>query len=463
MLKRYIGDRAFYRRVMAVALPIIIQSAITNFVSLLDNIMVGQENELMMGGVSIVNNLLFIFNLCIFGANAGAGIFTAQFHGSADSQGVRYTFRYKVILCTLLVAGWSLLLIFAGDPLISRFLKGDGDPEEAAAMLSYGREYLAVMLWGLLPFAISNAYAGTLRETGNTVVPMLGSTVGVAINLILNYVLIFGHFGAPAMGVRGAALATVIARFAEWMIVAGWTHLNSKKCPFIKGAYRSLYVPGKLLGSIIRKGAPLLINECLFSIGLTFVNECYSFRGLDVVPAMNINNTVWNLTSVVYMAIGNAVGIIMGQMMGAGTAAAGVRDANRKLTALSLAAGVLFGGISAALSHLFPLLFQGSTPEVQLLAGRLILISAVMIPFNAYVHAAYFTLRSGGKTIITFLFDSGFMWCLLVPLAYVLVHYTGIPILPLYFICQCAEIIKSIAGFLMVRSGTWIQNLAKQA
>ena len=264
------------------------------------------------------------------------------------------------------------------------------------------------------------------------------------------------------MGVRGAALATVIARFTELVIVAGWTHLHKKKCPFIKGAFRSLYVPGKLLGAVIRKGSPILINEFLFATGLAITNQCYSTCGLDVVPAMNINNTIWNLTSMAYVAVGNSVGIIMGQMLGAGNDEATVRDANRKLSAISIAAGVLFGAVSASCSQLFPLLFK-TTPEVAHLAGELIFISAVMIPFNAYVHAAYFTLRSGGKTGITFLFDCGFMWGTLVPLAFILSRYTDLPIVPLYFICQCAEVIKCIAGYLMVRSGIWIHNLAKQA
>lgn len=460
MFKRYIGDRAFYRRVMTVALPIVVQSAITNFVSLLDNIMVGQVGQLQMSGVSIVNQLLFIFNLCIFGANAGAGIFTAQFHGNADDTGVRHTFRFKIMVCTLLAAVWCAILIFADTRLIRLFLQGEGSPADAAAILAYGKDYLQVMLWGLLPFGLCNAYSGTLRETGQTMVPMVGGIVAVFVNLILNYVFIFGHFGAPAMGVQGAALATVISRFAELAIVAGWTHLHGKKCPFIRGAYRSGYVPGKLLATIIRKGSPLLINECLFATGLTVVNQCYSTCGLDVVPAMNISNTIWNLASVVYMAMGNSVGIIMGQMLGAGTNEAGIRDANRKLIAISLAAGVVFGAIAAVFSHLFPLLYN-TTYEVRTLAGRLILISAIMIPFNAYVHAAYFTLRSGGKTGITFLFDSGFMWGLLVPLAFLLSRFTDLPILPLYSICQCAEIVKSIAGYFMVRKGTWIQNLAK--
>ena len=460
MLNRYIGDRAFYRRVMGVAVPIVIQNAITSFVSLLDNVMVGQVGQLQMSGVSIVNQLMFIFMLCIFGANAGAGIFTAQFHGNNDDTGIRHTFRFKVMVCALLVAVWTLILLLADGPLISLYLQGEGDPQDAAAILGYGKDYLKVMLWGLLPFALSNAYCGTLRETGQTVVPMVAGIVAVFVNLFCNYVFIFGHFGAPAMGAIGAALATVISRFVELAIVACWTHFHPEKCPFIKGAYRSVYVPGKLLGNILRKGMPLLVNECLFATGVTVVNQCYSTCGLDVVPAMNISNTIWNLASVSYLAMGNSVGIIMGQMLGAGTPEAEVRDYNRKLCFLSTVAGVVFGGICAAFGGPFPQLYN-ATEQVQSLAMQLILISSLMIPFNAYVHAAYFTLRSGGKTGITFLFDCGFMWGLLVPLAFILSRFTDIPIIPLYLICQCAEIIKSIVGHFMVKSGMWIQNLAK--
>ena len=460
MFKRYIGDKAFYRHAMIVAVPIVIQNAITNFVSLLDNIMVGQAGTLQMSGVSIVNQLMFIFTLCIFGANAGAGIFTAQFYGNGDNAGIRHTFRFKIMVCVGLVAAWCALFLTADTPLLSMYLQGEGRPEDAAAILAYSKEYLQVMLWGLLPFALSNAYSSTLRETGQTVVPMVAGIIAVFINLIFNYILIFGHFGAPALGVRGAATATVISRFVELAIVAVWTHLHSEKCPFIQGAFRSAYVPGNLLKEIVRKGAPLLTNECLFATGLAVANQCYSTCGLDVVPAMNINNTIWNLVSVSYIAMGNAVGIIMGQMLGAGTSEAGMRDANRKLNFLSVLCGLVFGALAAAGSHLFPLLFS-TTKEVADLAGWLILISAVMIPFNSYVHAAYFTLRSGGRTGITFLFDCGFTWGMLVPLAFLLSRYTSISILPLYAICQCVEIVKSIVGYFMVRSGIWIQNLAK--
>ena len=235
MRSRYIGDKAFYKRVITIVVPIIIQNGITNFVSLLDNIMVGQVGPLPMSGVSIVNQLLFVFNLCIFGATAGAGIFTAQFQGSGDNEGIRHTFRFKFLICVVLAAVGAVLFSLADTPLISLFLKGDGDAEDAAAILGYGEAYLKMMLPGLLPFAITNAYAGTLKETGETVVPMVGGIAATLVNLVLNYILIFGHFGAPEMGVEGAALATVISRFAELAIVAGWTHRHKQKNPFIVG------------------------------------------------------------------------------------------------------------------------------------------------------------------------------------------------------------------------------------
>ena len=407
-LKRYIGDRAFYRRVLAIVVPIIIQNGITNFVSLLDNIMVGQVGTLPMSGVSIVNQLLFVFYLCIFGATAGAGIFTAQFQGSGDNEGIRHTFRFKILICAALALAGIGVFAFAGKPLIRLFLSGEGAASDASAILEYGQGYLEWMLLGLVPFAITSAYAGTLKETGETFIPMLGGIVATLVNLVLNYILIFGHFGAPEMGVEGAALATVISRFVELGIVAGWTHLNPKKNPFIVGAYRSLAIPGSLLKNITVKGMPLLANELLWSTGMTFMNQSYSTCGLDVVPALNITSTLFNLTSVVFMSMGAADGIIMGQMLGASTPREEVEDASRKLIAISVSSGVIFGLVTMALSGAFSHIYNTS-PAVRLLATRLILICALFMPFDAFANAAYFVLRSGGQTYITFLFDSGFV------------------------------------------------------
>ena len=458
MLNRYIGDKTFYRRVFSVAVPIIVQMGITNFVNLLDNIMVGQIGTVPMSGVSIVNGLLFVFNLCIFGASSGAGIFTAQFHGSHDQEGVRHTIRFKFLICSAISLLGIAVFLMGGQFLIGLYLTGDGDAATAAGVLEQGQKYLRVMVWGFLPFALTNTYSSTLKECGNTVVPMVGGIIAVFVNLIGNYVLIFGHFGAPAMGVEGAALATVLSRYVELAIVGLWTHLHSQQHPFIRGVYRSFYIPGRLLRSIVIKGMPLLINEALWSGGMAMMNQCYSTCGLDVVPAMNISSTIFNLASVVFLSMGNAVGIIMGQMLGAGNSEQDVRDYNRKLMAVSIASGLFFGGLMACVSGVFPRIYN-TTEEVRQLATWLICINACIMPFNSYTNATYFTLRSGGQTMITFLFDSCFVWGVCIPLAYGLSRFTDLSIIPLFAICVSTDLVKCAIGAYMIKKGKWIQNL----
>ena len=460
MFRSLTGDRSFLRRVMLIAIPIIIQNGITNFVSLLDNIMVGQVGTLQMSGVSIANQLLMIFNLCIFGGCSGAGLFTAQFHGSQDHNSVRHTFRFKLMLCALLSLLGCGIFAFGGEGLIGLYLRGEGNSGDAALTLGYGMDYLRVMLIGLLPFALSNAYSSTLRESGQTLVPMAAGISAVLTNLVLNYVLIFGHLGMPALGVRGAAIATVVSRFVEMGIVAVWAHSHSDRHPFIQGAYQSMRIPKPLLLSILRKGFPLLVNEFLWSSGMAVLNQCYSTCGLDVVPAMNISSTLQNLCNVVAFAMANAVGIIMGQMLGAGTEEKEVRIANRRLIVMSVIAAVLFGGLTASLSGLFPQLYNTSQ-QVRSLAGNLIRIVAVMMPFQAFTLSCYFTLRSGGQVLLTFLFDSCFIWICNVPLAFCLSRFTGLDILPLFIICQLPEIIRCITGGSLVHKGVWIKNLTK--
>ena len=458
MLRKGFVDKALFKRFLLIAIPIIIQNGITNFVSLLDNIMVGQMGSIQMSGVSIVNGLIFVFNLCVFGASSGAGIFTAQFYGSHDHEGIRYTFRFKLLICSALSILGIGIFTAIGAPLINLYLQGEGDAAEAAQVLYYGLKYMRVMLWGLVPFALCNAYASTLRETGQATVPMVAGVVAVLVNLVLNYVLIFGHFGAPELGVEGAAIATVISRYVELLIVVCWIHLHTKICVFIQDAYRSLYIPVSLLKKIAIKGMPLLLNEALWSGGMAFLNQCYSTCGLEVVPAMNISSTVFNLASVAFLSGGNAVGILMGQMLGAGNTVEYIRSSNRKLITANVFVGGAFGILLAAVSEVFPMIYN-TTESVRQTASWLICICAATMPIHSYLNATYFTLRSGGKTLITFVFDSGYVWCCMIPVAFLLSRFTDMPILPLYALVQSLDLLKCALGAYMLKKGSWIQNL----
>ena len=316
-LAPFIGDKKFYHTLMAISVPIMLQNGLTNLVSLLDNIMVGAVGTEQMTGVSIVNQLLFVFNLCIFGGLSGAGIFTAQFFGKKDIQGVQHTFRFKLMLAMgIFVVALGILIAF-GDSLIATYLHEGSETGDLAATALYAKEYLLMMLWGLFPFALQQAYAGTLRECGETLLPMKAGIIAILINLVLNYIFIFGKLGMPAMGAEGAALATVIARYIECYIIVSWTHRHKEEAPFIVGAYRSMHIPKPLVKDILIKGMPLLANEALWSSGMATLTQCYSVRGLAVVAGLNICSTISNLFNVVWMANGTAVSIIVGQQLGA--------------------------------------------------------------------------------------------------------------------------------------------------
>lgn len=460
-VKKYIGDRAFYKTLAGVALPIIIQNAITTFVGLLDNIMVGKIGTDPMTGVSISNQLTFVFNILVFGAISGAGIFTSQYHGSGDHEGVRYTMRFKLIICTVIAAlGIAIFGFFRAD-LISLYISEDAAVGDPVATLGYGAEYLGIMMIGLLPFAITQSYAGTLRETGETVVPMLAGIVAVFINLGLNWVLIFGKFGAPALGAAGAAVATVISRYVEMLIVVIWTHTHPEKNPFVKSLYKSAYIPGRVVKEIAKKGSPLLLNETLWSFGIAAVTQCYSVLGLEVVSANNIAVTVMNLFNVVFLSLGSSISIIVGQSLGAGKAEEAV-DLDRKLLFVSVISSFVTGGIMALVAPIFPE-FYNTEPEIKQLAAGLILAIAAGMPIQSFLNACYFTLRSGGKTFITFIFDSGAIWAINYPVVFCLTHFAiGMPVAMIMLAEQMSGIIRCILGFVLVKKRIWVNNLVAQ-
>lgn len=455
--RKLIGDREFYKMAMQVAIPIIVQNGITNFVNMLDNIMVGRVGTEPMSGVAIVNQLMFVFNICIFGAISGAGIFTAQFWGCDKQEGVRHTFRFKWIISAIIGVIGVLLFAFAGEELAMLYLQGEANQADALVTLEYAKEYLAVIVFSMIPFAMEQVYVSTLRECGETVLPMKAGMTAVLVNLVFNYLLIYGKFGFPELGVQGAAIATVLARCVEATIVIVWTHTHKEKNPYIVGIYRSFYIPWSLVQKILIKGTPLMVNECAWSLGMATLMQCYSYRGLEAVAALNICTTIANVFNVVYLSMGSAVAIIVGQLLGAGKMEE-AKDTDTKLIAFSVMLCLGIGMLLGLTAPLFPQVYN-TTQSVRSLATDLIRILAIVMPMHAFLHSAYFTLRSGGKTIITFLFDSVFMWVASIPFAFVLSRYTALPMAPMYFAIQAIEIIKCIIGFVLIKKGVWLQNI----
>ena len=455
--QKYIGTRAFYRMVLAIVIPIMIQNAITNFVSLLDNIMVGQVGTEAMSGVAIANQLIFVFSLCVFGGLSGAGIFSAQFYGADNQEGVRGCFRYKFILSVALSAAAIALFLLRGEQLIGLYLHEEGDAARIAATLKHSLAYLHVMLWGLPAFALTQVYASTLRETGETALPMRAGIIAVFVNLLFNWILIFGHLGLPALGVVGAAIATVLSRYVELVIVAVGAHRNPGRFRFIKGIYSTLRVPLSLTKQINIKGLPLLANEFLWSLGMATLIQCYSVRGLDVVAATNISSTISNLFAVTIFSMGSATAILVGQSLGANKLDEAMARA-WQLLAFSIFISVCSGLLLQIAAPLIPRLYR-TEPHVRSLAASLLHIFALCMPIMAFGNSAYFILRSGGKVFMTFLFDCGYTWAVAVPVAWCLAYLTHMDVRMIYLCVQLADILKVVLGYVLIKRGVWLNNM----
>lgn len=458
---KFIGNREFYKNLLILIIPIIIQQGITNFVSLLDNVMVGRLGTESMSGVAIVNQLLFVFNITVFGGLSGASIYGAQYFGKGDHDGVRYAFRFKIVFSAIIVGTATLILLLFRDPLISLFLSESDAGSNLTLTLSEAQGYLMIMLIGLPPFALSQAYASSLRENGETVSPMIASTLAIGTNLVLNYILIFGKFGAPALGVEGAAIATVISRYIEAVYLILNTQKQKSRFLFIQKAFRSMYIPKHIVKNILITGMPLILNEILWSVGTTMITQSYSTRGLQVVAAINITMTVWNLFCIIMFAMGNAVSIIIGQQLGAGEIEK-AKDTDNKLIFFNLVLHIGIGLLIALSAPFIPLIYN-TEQEVRTLTTNLLYVAGAALPIQSMCHVMYFTIRSGGKTFITFLFDCVFTWAVALPIAFCLSRYTDLHIVLIYGCVQFSEIIKVIIGFFLLRSGIWANNMVANA
>lgn len=456
--KKFIGTRGFYAAVLALLIPMIVQQGITQFVNLLDNVMVGRLGTTPMSGVAIVNQIIFIFNLTIFGGLSGASIFGAQFYGKGDHKGVRDTLRFRLVFSVAVTALGILVFLLFGEELFSLYLnEGASTPEDLAATLGYANEYIAIMLFGLLPFAINQCFSSTLRDVGETLSPMIASIIAIVTNLTGNYLLIYGSFGFPKMGVAGAALATVIARYAEMGYLLLRTYRHRRQFPFVQGLFRGFSVPLPLVKRIAITGTPLLLNETFWSIGTAMVNMCYATRGLEAVAATNINSTVWNLFAIVMAAMGNAIGILSGQLLGAGDIP-GAKDTVRKLLFFSVAVNAAIGLLVIGVSPFIPYIYN-TEDAVRQTATRLLMISGAFLPLSAYTQGTYFTIRSGGMTFITFLFDCVYTWAVCLPIAFCLCTFTGLSVVWVFFFVSAADIIKAVIGAVMLHSGIWARNV----
>lgn len=355
----------------------------------------------------------------------------------------------------IIIALLAIFLFYTfGQQLISLYL--NDNPQDSLKTLNYGMDYLKIMLIGLIPFVITQVYSSSLRETGNTVLPMIASVVAVIVNFCINYILIFGHFGFPQLGVSGAAIGTVVSRVIEMSI----NIIGGSRNLYLKDAIKMKKVPFDTTKEMLKRGLPLLCNEILWSISIALISQSYSTRGLVAVAAINITTTVTNFFMIVCYAMGNSISIVVGQQLGAGEIER-AKDYDLKMVFMNFIMCFTLAVVLFNVSIYIPQIYNTSV-EVKNLATSLLKVAACMLPVISIYYSSYFTMRAGGKTFLTFLFDSGYTFVFTFTTALLLTRLTSLPILIIYILVQCVDIPKATLGLILVRKGIWVNNIVNE-
>ena len=420
--------------------------------NLVDNLMVGQLGEPSINAVTIVNQLNFVVMIVTFGVMGGAGIFTAQFFGAKKQEELKMSYRYKMAAAVLFSSTAFLLFILFGQTMIGWFAS-------KSETIALGMDYLRIVQFGVFPFIISLAITTTFRETGTTKPLLYISLFALILNAAINYVLIFGYLGFEPMGVRGAAIGTVIARYIEMGLL--YMLMIVKRAPFFAKLFTIFRIPKSLTKKISLKALPLTINEVFWSVGQTMFIFAFSLRGETALAAMNVNNAVSQIVFVTFSGIATAVAVMVGNTLGENKLDEAESNAY-KLMMVAFLSAVVVGSLLFIMAPFVVGLYDISdqTYTWALITTR---YNSVLICLYSVNVAIYFTLRSGGDMRSTVYADAGFTWVIMVPLALILAYFTNLDVTWLFLLVKGTELLKFFYALGLIKKKRWLQNLANEA
>ncbi len=455
MLLGYIGklweDKDLMRRCLVVAVPLMLQSLVVNSVTLVDNLMIGRLGDAALSGVSSANRYYILVNFCCLAITSAGVIFLSQYYGADNGKKMKECFRILTLFSLFAALVFVLLAHFFPEAIL-RFII---DNDEVVAL---GSSYLKICLFSYGPTVLSVCIASSIRALGKTKVPMVISICSVLLNVLFDYVLIFGHLGFHPMGVEGAAYATLLARLIEMSLYL--LILKLSDYPF-KSDLRDLFsFDVSLMKTILKTAIPLLINEFLYTFGLTFQLKCYSHRGVLVNTAYTMSMTFSDLFYVLFSGMATATSVLIGIPLGAGKLEE-ARDNGYKLFVFSLLLSVVFGISMFLASYLFPVLYRNVSIEALALAESFMKVVAVYFMVFTFNTQVYFTLRAGGQTKQTMMMDSLFMWSVLIPVVFYLSYYTDLPVLWVYVLGQGTDLLKAFLSYHLLRKEKWVVNLTE--
>lgn len=446
--KGYKLDRAFVKYVFHIAIPMMLAQLITSSVNLIDNIMVGQLGGLAIGGVAASNRYFYLGLAVIVGVSNGTAIFIAQFFGAKRQSKVQESFRLSIIATLILIVPVVLAAILFPDTIIRFFNKDPG-------LLTSGRAYLPIAGIALIPQGISFCTQSAMRAVGDTKTPLKIAVVTVLTNVVFNYLLIFGHFGFPRMGVAGAAAGTLIARIVE-LTLTGWVVYRGSYC--FSTRIRDMFkIPRDIVREVSNKSLPLTINELLYGSAMAMIFKLYATRGTDVMAAMTILGTNSDLFFIIYSGLAAATFVVVSQPLGANKLEE-ARANGYRMIRFSSYLSVIFASLMFVSSFIVPESYQVA-PEIKSMAATFVRIYSVFYLVYTTNVQCFYTLRSGGDTKSSMIMDSGFFWLINIPMVAIAAYLTDWSIFVVFLIGQFVDVIKMGLALYLVRREGWVKNL----
>ena len=443
------NDKTFFKSMFTLAIPIALQNLILSSLNLVDTIIIGGLGENAIAGVGLANQYFFLLNLVLFGIVSGSSIFTAQYWGNKDIKNI------KRVLGICLISGISVALLFSiGGLFFPRQILNIFTKD--STVIELGSEYLRIIVFSYIITSITFSYSFILRSTGQVKAPMIVSIIALVINTLLNYMLVYGYFNMPKMGVRGSALATVIARTIE---VTFLLLLVYKKKFVVAAKPKELFdLSAKFISKFFKITAPVILNESIWALGVSMYAVVYARMGTQVIAATNISATIERITWVIFMGFGNACAVMIGNKIGEGNKEEAFIYAKRFIILGPFFA--IFAGIIVIFSSPFLLSAYKVSPTVNNYVSKILVVFACFL----WVKVFNFTsivgiLRSGGDTKFCLLLDIGGVWLVGVPLVVLggLVFHLSIEWV--YFLVYLEEVFKFIIGLPRILSKKWINNL----
>ena len=442
----------FYKKLFFVALPIIIRTTVSSFSGFIDNLMVGQLGVNSISAVSIINNILFVFICTITGAIAGASIYSTQYFGTKDYNGVKKVFHIKFILSIMVFFLYFLFIYFLYEKLVSLFMT-QGQQEIKDEIMGLCNEYLFYAFLSLIPFGINTVFSTTISESGNTLKPMIICLSCTILNTFLNYCFIDGNFGFYAMGVKGAALATFISRFIEMILMI----IISLRTDFFKSFFNKIEIDFSLLKDIFKKAIPLSIDDFLFSFSFVVGIQIYSLQNINNITIISIAAIINAFFINIIASLGIATEIILGHELGQNNLEKANSYAYRVIKITILLSLVL--SIFIYILSLYVPYFYNIENSLQYCASKCIQMYAFLFVINSLSCIIFYILRSGGNALLLSTIDSFFIWIIELPLCYLLVKFSSLDLPTIYLIVLLSLILKVFVGFIFIKRKIWLNKL----